>query len=150
MTPGQLRAVAERRFADATCLLDSRNRERANGAMYMGGFVIECFLKALLLERFPNLKTRVSPATLSKRDQEILQLLYSHELDKMLEYLPELQKKLSHSNMQSGGGNVWRRFKEICAHWTIYARYSPRLESLDYAEQYLNTIREVKKWLRQP
>lgn len=53
LTPSQLRTVAERRFADARCLLKSGENERANGAMYLAGFVIECHLKACLLEVHP-------------------------------------------------------------------------------------------------
>ncbi len=34
LTPGQLRAVAERRYDDAMCLLDSGDNARANGAIY--------------------------------------------------------------------------------------------------------------------
>ncbi|HZL36973.1 MAG TPA: hypothetical protein VFC78_16760 [Tepidisphaeraceae bacterium] len=39
LTPGQLRAVADRRYDDAICLFDSRDNARLNGAMYIGGFV---------------------------------------------------------------------------------------------------------------
>jgi hypothetical protein len=47
LTPGQWRAVAERRFGDARYLVESGNAERATGGIYMAGFVIECLLKAL-------------------------------------------------------------------------------------------------------
>src|SRR5436309_292518 len=95
LTPGQLRAVSERRFGDARCLLASKKPERANGAIYMAGFVIECLLKAILLERHPNLQKPLDPAKLSVSDREVFGLLYRHELDEMLAFLPELEKKLS-------------------------------------------------------
>ena len=91
LTPGQLRAVAERRFDDAVCLLESGENARATGAMYVGGFVIECLLKALLLERHPNLIGSVDPAKLSASDRRLFELLYSHELDEMVLYLPEVE-----------------------------------------------------------
>src|SRR5262245_46861975 len=94
LTPRQLRAVAERRFGDAQCLLESGNQERANGTIYMAGFVLECLLKALLLERHSNLGKPVDPAKLSSSDREVLNLLYSHSLDEMIVYLPELKSKL--------------------------------------------------------
>ncbi len=70
LKPNQLRSVAERRFGDAQCLLDSGNPERVNGSIYMAGFVIECLLKAILLDRHPNLQRPVDPAKLSASDRE--------------------------------------------------------------------------------
>jgi hypothetical protein len=148
LTPGQLRAVAEKRFGDARCLLETRKQERANGAMYMAGFVVECLLKALLLERHPNLQKPVDPARLSKSDREVHELLYKHELDDMLGFLPELEKKLSTVTTKSGL-NAWQELRTICEEWTVYARYSPASAKLDRASNYLETVEEVKKWLRQ-
>jgi hypothetical protein len=141
LTPGQWRAVAERRFADACCLRDSGQQERANGAIYMAGFVIECLLKALLLERHPNLGKPVDRAKLSDSDREVHELLYSHELDDMLEFVPEIERKFSVVG--------WRKFNGLCAEWTIHARYSPANAKLDDARQYLETVEEVKKWLKE-
>lgn len=128
------------------CLLDSGESARATGAMYMGGFVIECLLKALLLERHPNLQGPVDPATLSKSDREAFQLLYlSHELDAMLGFLPELEVKMRAAPQ---GQVVWERFRTICEQWTVFARYSPKLAKKDDAQRFVDTIREVKQWLR--
>ena len=149
LTPGQLRAVAERRFADAQCLLDSRRMERANGAIYMAGFVIECLLKALLLERHPNLQTKVDPAKLSPSDAEVHSLVYRrHDLDDMLGFLPEIQTKLSRIESRFGQ-IIWSEFNAACVEWTVYARYSPRNAKLDEAESFLATVKEVKKWLKE-
>jgi hypothetical protein len=82
--------------------VESGDQQRANGAIYMLGFVIECHLKALLLERHPNLSGAVDPARLSKSDKEVFGLLYSHELDDMLGFLPEIEKKLSGLTLVSG------------------------------------------------
>ena len=87
LTPGQLRAVAELRMDDARCLLASKRNARMSGAMYIGGFVIECLLKALLLERHPNLQVGLDRAKLSASDREVHTLLYSHDLDQMLAFL---------------------------------------------------------------
>ncbi len=148
LTPGQLRAVAEKRFADAMCLLESGKAERANGAIYMGGFAIECLLKALMLERRPNLQSPVDPAKLSKRDLAVFSLLYRHELDAMIAYVPELEKKLAGIRTPSGR-SVWQEFQAICEQWTVFARYSPKNAKLDRAARYLETIKEVKKWLKE-
>ena len=148
LTPGQLRSVAEHRFGDAMCLFGSEDAARATGARYMGGFVIECLLKALLLARHPNLQVPVDPATLSRSDREAFRLLYvSHELDAMLGFLPEVETKLKVLRGADGRA-VWERFRTVCEQWTVYARYSPKLAKRDDAQAFLQTIREVKQWLR--
>jgi hypothetical protein len=146
LTPKQLRSVAERRFADAKCLLDSGNQARPNGAIYMAGFVIECLLKALLLARHPNLQGKVDPAKLSESDKEVFGLLYGHALDEMVEFLPEVQVKLSGAKTKSGL-SAWRELVAICEEWTVYARYSPQHAKLARAAEYLETVKEAKKWL---
>jgi hypothetical protein len=148
LTPRQLRAVAELRFADAVCLLEGGNNARATGAMYVGGFTIECLLKALLLERHPNLGKPVDPATLSASDREVLELLYSHELEAMVGFLPEVQTKLE-SLVNRQGKPVWHDFRTLCEEWTVYARYSPKLAKVEQARRFVDTIREVKEWLKE-
>jgi len=148
LTPTQLRAVAELRFNDAQCLLESGKNARANGAIYMGGFVIECLLKAVLLERHENLQRPVDPARLSKQDRQIYDLLYSHRLDAMLDVLPDLRAKLQVIT-DDDGRPVWPRFRAVCEQWTVYARYSPKLAKAQEARRFLDTIQEVKQWLRE-
>jgi hypothetical protein len=114
----------------------------------MGGFVVECLLKALLLERYRNLQHRVDPATLSAADREIYTLLYTHDLEAMMEYFPELEMKLN-AGADLAGKKLLPRFKAICAEWTIYARYSPRSATMPDAARFLNTIAEVKEWLKE-
>jgi hypothetical protein len=149
LTPGQLRSVAERRFDDAICLFESGAAARTNGAMYLGGFVIECLLKALLLERHSNLQSKVDPAKLSSSDKEVFRLLFtSHELDAMLAFLPEVESKLKALQL-SGVPAIWERFRAVCEQWTVYARYSPKLADREDARAFLDTIREVKQWLKE-
>jgi hypothetical protein len=85
-TPGQFRAVAARRFGDAKCLVDSGNVERANGAICLAGFAIECLLKSTLLIRSPNLQRAVDPAKLSSSDKKGFAMLHGHDLDAMVEF----------------------------------------------------------------
>src|SRR3954453_4501817 len=101
LRPGQWRAVAERRYGDARCLLESGDAERANGAIYMAGFAVECLMKALLVERHPNISRPLDPATLSSSDREVFEALFRDELDDMLGFLPELEKKLSAISIRS-------------------------------------------------
>lgn len=148
LTPGQLRSVAEYRLQDAICLLKSGDSARANGAMYMGGFVVECLLKALLLERHPNLQNSVDPAKLSKSDAEVHRLLYGHELDAMLNFLPEVEAKLKGLETLEHRA-VWHPFLAVCEQWTVYARYSPSHARKSDAEEFLETVKEVKQWLKE-
>jgi hypothetical protein len=147
ITSGQLRAVADHRFDDAKCLLASRQNARANGAMYLGGFVIECLLKALLLDRHPNLQGPVDPATLSEEDREVHRLLFGHALDEMVLFLPEIEKKLIGLTGKNRKA-IWPRLVAICEHWTIYARYSPRHANREDAREFLETVSEARKWLK--
>ena len=130
------------------CLFNSGENARATGAMYMAGFVIECLLKALLLERHPNLQARIDRAKVSKSDATVHQLLFSHELDSMLAFLPEVRKKLGTMGEVSGEA-AWRRLRAICEQWTVYARYSPKRATREEARRFLETISEVKEWLKQ-
>jgi hypothetical protein len=148
LTPGQLRAIATLRLDDAKCLAESGQNTRMNGAMYMGGFVIECLLKALLLDRHPNLCVPVDPARLSIADREVHALLYSHELDRMLGFLPEVRPKLEAAT-DAKGRSPWRAFRDVCEEWSVYARYSTVQAKVDDARRFLNTIDEVKEWLKQ-
>lgn len=149
LAPGQLRAVAELRADDAQALLDTGQKARTNGAIYLAGFVIECLLKALLLERHPNLRVPVDSARLSGGDRDVLKLLYSHDLDCMLGFLPEVRLRLE-SITDAAGRPCWPAFRDICAQWTVYARYATTQASITDAQRFMNTIREVKQWLREP
>ena len=148
LTPGQLRAVAQDRFDDALCSLHSGDNSRATGAVYVAGFTIECLLKALLLERHRNLVGPVDPAKLSRTDREVFELLYRHDLDDMLGFLPEVERKLS-VLVNRRGRPVWDDFRRLCEEWTVYARYSPKRVAMEEARGFVETIREVKEWLKQ-
>jgi hypothetical protein len=148
LTPNQLRAVAEMRSDDAKVLLECGQKARANGAMYLGGFVIECLLKALLLERHPNLMSPVDPAKLSKDDRDVLNMLYGHDLADMLDFLPEVRSKLVVAN-NSANQPIWQPFRDICEEWSVFARFATTHASLEDAKRFLATINEVKQWLKE-
>src|SRR5690606_28817708 len=120
LTAAQLRMVAERRFGDADYLRKSGENARANGVFYLGGFVLECLLKARMLETYPLMKGRRSPEGLSESDRALWFLIYrSHELETILGYLPGIERKL-----QAIDTLLRRRLAAICAEWTVFARYS--------------------------
>jgi hypothetical protein len=148
LTAGQLRTVAERRYGDAQCLRDSGNNERANGVFYIGGFVIECLLKARLLDQFPFVGKATSTQDLPPSDRALWLLIYrSHDLDEMLGYAPDVERKIELADRIDGAGRL-RKLRAICAEWSIFARYSPHTTTMTKASIFLDDVKELRKWLK--
>jgi hypothetical protein len=148
LTPRQLRTVADRRFADAEALRRTGKNERANGVMYLSGFVVECLLKAKLLSEFPWLQSSGSPQGRPADEQRLWSLCYrSHDLEEILERLPKLTKTLEEIE-PAGSPILLRGLQSICSHWTIFARYSPASAMMSEAVEFLTTVKELKEWLK--
>ena len=148
LRPTQLRTVADRRLGDAQCLCDSNNNERANGAIYLAGFVVECLLKARLLEKFRWLQGAHSPERLSTNQQRIWSLFYrSHDLDEILVHVPEVLHSIARFEQQENGP-LAQRLKAICDEWTIFARYSPKSLDIGKARLFVAHIRRLKPCLQ--
>jgi hypothetical protein len=143
----QLQAVAERRFDDAQTLRATGLNARANGAIYLGGFVIECLLKAMLLKKHRWLADARYPAARSEAERRMWWLCHrSHDLEEILSYLPEVQHTLSRME-QHRAFRLARSLRSVCS-WTIFARYSPSTADIDDARIFLDQVRELKSWLR--
>ena len=141
-----MRTVAERRFADAECLRKTGANERANGAMYLGGFAIECLLKARLLEKYAWLQTARDMSKCTLDEKHLFSLCYRlHHLAEMLERLPELTERLLKLD---GSGRLLKNLRSLCAQWTIYVRYSPRQAEMREAEDFLDQVKELKECLK--
>jgi hypothetical protein len=148
LRPSQIRTVAERRFADAVCLRKSNENERANGAIYLGGLVIECLLKAHLMEVSPWLQSAGSADAGPVAERYRWSLCYrSHDLDEILAELPDITLKLSRLD-QRGRPRLVQSLRSICANWTIFARYSPKMATMAEARHFLDRVEELKPWLR--
>ena len=155
LRPTQLRTVAERRFDDANALRRTGDNARANGAMYLGGFVIECLLKAMLLEKFGWLGSTGSPEGRNEDDRRLWSLCYrSHDLSELLKHLPEVMEKLEQRGAGSGqppraeASRLAQSLKSVCSQWTIHARYSPRSADIDEARDFLDKVKDLKSCLR--
>lgn len=95
LSPTQLRTVAERRFADAESLRQTGRNARANGAVYLAGFVVECLLKARLLEKYSWLQNARNTGAWSKASRRLHDLCYRmHDLAAILDMLPEVKQHL--------------------------------------------------------
>ncbi|MBI3830727.1 MAG: hypothetical protein HY291_14495 [Planctomycetes bacterium] len=148
LNPTQLRTVADRRFDDAKFLCNSKLNARANAAMYLGGFVLECILKAKLMEKFAWLQSMGLPQRRSQDDQRLWSLCYrSHNLGEILERIPEVFDRIAQFEQQDRT-QLAQSLKKLCARWTIYARYSTQMTGCTEATQFVDQIQEIRKCLR--
>lgn len=144
-TASQLRSVADRRFDDASYLLDSNQTKYANGSMYLVGFVVECRLKARLIEKRPELARHDDNA--DREQKRLRSLLYGHDLDSLRAALPEIQVKIDKYLSAEKAPQLTRILAEVCGTWTIFARYSPKQQTIQEARIFLEKVRELREWL---
>ncbi len=146
--PTALRTVADWRYGDALCLKDTGERERANGAIYLGGFAIECLLKAALVEKYAWLQSKVDPAKLDKDDHRTWSLCFrSHDLAEILDRLPELKNKLKARDQARTGPSLLTSMKQVCGIWTVTLRYSSKSATAPEAAVFLGKVKELKACL---
>lgn len=139
LNPAQLVTVAQRRFDDAQALCDTGKNKHANGALYLGGFVIELLLKAKLL--------RICETFGQSKEGRIPQLMYSHNLTGILDEMPGVEAEVEKRG-QRDGEQYRTHLRQICSEWTIFARYSPRQTDVVQARVWLARIRALKEVLR--
>lgn len=148
LKPNQLRMIADRRLGDAECFESTGNNARANGAMYLGGFVIECLLKARLLRKNAWLQTSPSSQGLTAEQRRLWMLCFRlHDLEELLAHLPELILHLETARERGYHRRMIRQLKEVCASWTVLARYSPYSAAMTEATSLLSTVRKLRPWL---
>jgi len=114
--------VANERLKDSTILL---KQKRYNGAIYLGGYVIECLLKAAICV---HLNRDILPATYR-----------IHELTNLLSFaglLPFLQTER----------RISRRFTTV-ATWNVAIRYYGRKFNPQEAKRFLDAVKEVREWI---
>jgi hypothetical protein len=139
--------VADRRFDDADYLRKSNANRHANGVYYLGGFVLECLLKAKLLERHPWLQHPPGDRSKwSRRERRLFDLCYRwHDLQGLLDELPQIVVTLRKADPK---GRLQASLFQLCRSWSIFARYSPRTAIMDRAEEFLARIKDLKPWLK--
>jgi hypothetical protein len=146
LTPSQAREVGRRRLADAIALIRTGNTRHANAAMYLGGYSIECILKARLLEKHPEIQSPFRDDSAPQIALGRKLVLKGHDLQGLLAALPEVVRDIK-SSRGNEASRVIAGLRWICATWTVFARYSPRNASLREAEHLVDTIKEVIPWL---
>jgi len=147
LRPSQLRTVADRRYDDAKYLAGSGSNARANGAIYLGGYVVECFLKARLLEKHRWLQSTRNSADLADDRKPLWFLCYrQHDLDELLDRLPEVWERLE-AWEQRGSNRLSQSLKQVCETWAVYGRYATRSYSIGDANTFLGQVKELKSCL---
>lgn len=147
LNPASLRTVADRRYGDAIALRQTNDNARANGAMYLAGFVIECLLKAHALMEHSWLKNAVYPVAGTDEQKQLWSLCYrSHDLDEISGHLPKLRARLAAHSQIDGSGPLLL-LQQVAASWTIFARYSTRTATMKEASEFINVVKELKKCL---
>lgn len=143
LTPTQARTVSDRRRADANALQALGQNRHANGAMYLGGIAIELLLKARLLEAQPWLQQHVT-SVLDARQRRLRDVCYRwHDLEAVLERLPELAERLDAANPR-----LLQGLKKLCAEWTIHIRYSTYQATHAESAAFLDRLKELLPWLK--
>ena len=145
--PSQMWAVAQRRFGDAEALVATGDNARANGAQYLAGLVLDILLKAQLLQTYPQAR-RPASETDSKVTRRARTLIWqSHELDEMLDLLPNLESAIVERGRRAGVDYL-RMLRAICAVWKPFVRYSTRTSDITAAATMVEEVRQLKEMLK--
>jgi hypothetical protein len=126
------RAGAKRR-ADAWALVRAGS-EHTRGALYLGGYAIECKLKAIAMEIYGCWTLQ----QLAVRWRVPEQNVYTHGLEAFLEQLP-LRDRLHDSD-------AWDSFARVNK-WRASWRYNPENVPIETATKFLKAVDEVYRWL---
>lgn len=117
--------IANERLADAEALF---TKGRFTGAVYISGYVLECFFKALACQYLQ----------LSKLP-EMLQTPASHKPENIFELVPAIERDMQMNR------TVKEAYARIISK-TARLRYSTQTFKRSDVAHHLNNVREVKKW----
>ncbi|MEW6367102.1 MAG: hypothetical protein AB1714_20930 [Acidobacteriota bacterium] len=129
-----IRKAALKRLMDARAVLRAgRNHTRA--ACYLGGYAIECRLKAIAMEVFgcQTLEQLIEKRKFTDQD------IYHHGLDALARELP-LYSSLQRSD-------VWRDFAGPVNSWRVSWRYDPWNLPPEAAQTFLEAVGRVCAWI---
>lgn len=111
-------------------------KEHARGAGYLGGYAVECKLKAIALEVYDCWHLDELARKWKVSDQEV----YTHGLEAILRHLPVYEKFKA--------SPMWPRdFASQVNLWRVEWRYNPHDWPLDMAEAFLQSVERVYNWL---
>jgi len=128
------RKAAFKRKRDAWAL-HKQGSLHARGAMYLGGYAVECKLKAIAMEIHRCRTLAQLARKLGMEDSQI----YTHGLEALARNLP-LYPRLQRSS-------VWRDFSGFVNRWRPSWRYDPNDHRSAESEAFLQAVDRVYHWL---
>jgi len=132
-----MRRAAIKRKADAWRLLSTCESQHARAAGYLGGYAIECKLKAIAME----IHECFTLADLALKRKVHRQDVYTHGLEVFAKRLtPTLWKRLLQSDVSGD-------FRAQVNRWRTAWRYSPKDWTCGQAESFLRAVDRVYQWL---
>lgn len=135
----QFHQAAVERWRDAECLLKA---ERGLGAVYLAGYVLECYLKFIICER----------AGVTAIDE------WEDQVERQTGRRPEVRGQRGH-HLQSllefagldgevRGDAVLQREFAVANQWEVSLHYHAGPYDLDRAGRFLEAVRHLRDWLR--
>lgn len=110
--------IAERRRGDARVLL--RNK-RYDGAVYLGGYVVECMLKAAICQWIG--------------EERLPERYMTHDLNWLLQQAALVVEPY-----------ISKHWQDV-AIWDVTARYSSQVISAQSARQFIDAMEVIRRWL---
>jgi hypothetical protein len=131
--------AAIQRLRDSRMLLKAR---RYIGAMYLGGYVIECFLKFLICNRYDvehleDWEWQVAKRTGRKPDATGAK---GHLLEALLEHAGLLE-------IIRGNAQAYQLFRTVNSQWYVGLRYYAGQGSVEDASRFLKAAEALYDWL---
>ena len=137
--------MAEQRFGDAEALIATGVDDRANGAQYLLGFVIEILLKGRLLDH-PAFADKSDPL----HNKVVKAVEHHHDFAKMCDLHNDWQG-LYGALRQRGvreGIDYERMLQTLAGEWTVFARYATAASDLASARTMRGDVKNLKEILK--
>jgi hypothetical protein len=124
-----LRELVDIRLDDAWALLKTGVQKRRNGAVYLGGYAVECALKFRIC---------------FERGEDVLDSnLHTHDLTALAE-------KIAAWNKLPADGKEKKLLAYLKAEWTVELRYALRVRDARDVHNYLACVKDFSEWALNP